>query len=553
MRISTEWFVADFETTGVDYYEQYGCTKVWLWAVCDKEANIDNWGGDIESFIAWLKKHTGKTIYFHNLKFDGSFLVDYLLKNGYTYTDKISNTTHCINPLIGDMGQWYSMKISFSKGKYVTILDSLKVLPFKVEQIAKDFNLPILKGKIDYNDYNITEEKLSYVFNDVRIVAMALKAIKAEGMTKMTTASCAYHEYSKSKTAEVLRILDPELDKEFLIEWRNAYRGGRSQVNPYYAEKILHNVYRYDINSMYPWVMYTQPMPYGRPIKCTRPGKYSFELYKLKISFTLKRGHLPCILKKSNMWLDDSYYVDSDGIIDLWISSPDFTLLKRHYKIDFIQYETIWGFYTSKELFKEYIDKWYGKKQIDEGAKRIVDKLMLNSLYGKFGSNCEGKHKIPTIEDNKVKYIDSEVEDMKKYYLPRAIAVTSWAHLRLDDGIEDIGVENFIYCDTDSIHSLKQMSNKLVDNKELGKYKLEAIEDVSKYIRQKTYIYHTDKEGTRITCAGMTDKLKEEFVNMHINDAFEQFRKGLVVTGKLLPKRVNGGTILYETTFEIKQ
>ena len=40
---------------------------------------------------------------------------------------------------------------------------------------------------------------------------------------------------------------------------------------------------------------------------------------------------------------------------------------------------------------------------------------------------------------------------------------------------------------------------------------------------------------------------------MHIDDAFEQFKKGLVVTGKLLPKRVNGGTILYETTFEIKQ
>ena len=177
---------------------------------------------------------------------------------------------------------------------------------------------------------------------------------------------------------------------------------------------------------------------------------------------------------------------------------------------------------------------------------------MLNSLYGKFGSNPEGQHKIPKLdEDNILSFDNSEVEEMKSYYLPVAIAVTSWAHKKIDDGIHMTGIENFVYVDTDSIHTLGTLPDDEIDQTILGKYKLEGIETISKYVRQKCYVYLQDDKYT-ITCAGMTDEMKSNVIKQYGKNIFTEFKSGFSCNGKLIPKRVKGGTILYETTFTIK-
>ena len=235
---------------------------MWLYAICDENANVITIGEDIEDFIQYLRKLTGKVVYFHNLKFDGDFIVSYLLSHGWQCFTDLKDVETGFTILMGEMGEFYGIDIRFSKKQTVHIHDSLKLLPFKVAQIAKDFNLPILKGEIDYEVYerNPTTEK--YISHDIQIIAMALKQIKEEGMTKMTTASCAYGAYSSMRTKEYMSYQFPELSDDFLTEWREAYRGGRSQVNPLYKGKILENVRRYDINSMYPAVMYNEKLPY---------------------------------------------------------------------------------------------------------------------------------------------------------------------------------------------------------------------------------------------------------------------------------------------------
>ena len=85
----------------------------------------------------------------------------------------------------------------------------------------------------------------------------------------------------------------------------------------------------------------------------------------------------------------------------------------------------------------------------------------------------------------------------------------------------------------------------------LGKFKLEGVEIKSKYVRQKCYIYK-DEKGINITCAGMPDNMKEASITIHGEDLFTLFGTGFKMFGKLIPKRVKGGTVLYETTFEIK-
>ena len=552
--VSDKWYVADFETTNYDFYTQYGYTKVWLYAICDMNAEITKYGTSIEDFISFIRTLYGKSIYFHNLKFDGTFIIDYLLSWNYEYTEDLKNVNRGFSVLIGEMGEYYSITIKFSKGKQVHIYDSLKLLPFKVEKIAKDFGLPILKGKIDYGRYIVDNESLSYIYNDVRIVAMALKQIKENGMTKMTTASCAYSQYTSMRSDTFLLNAFPQLDDDILDKFREAYRGGRSQVNPLFQNKILKDVKRYDINSMYPYIMHDMELPYGYPIKITEPNTFKFEIYHIQTAFMLKSGHLPSLLKKGHLYAgDDTYYIDTDGIEDIWITNIDLELLYRNYDILFIKYLELYGFQTSKLLFYDYIDKWYAQKSVDKGAKKAVDKFMLNCLYGKYGSKHKGYHKIPILDEisGVYKLIKSEEESMKHYYLPIAIAVTSYAHLLIDNAIHSTGLSNFVYCDTDSVHTLGSLPDNMVHPTQLGKFKLEGIEEKSKYVRQKCYIYK-DEKGINITCAGMPDNMKEAAINIYGEDLFTLFGTGFKMFGKLIPKRVKGGTVLYETTFEIK-
>ena len=177
-------FTADFETCTWLENETY----VWAWATCEigNEENlvIDN---NIDSFIEYCKKQHNATFYFHNLKFDAEFIIYWCLTNGFTHAEKKEDIkSNTFTTLISDMGQFYQMTIYFYKGnkkvKKVTFIDSLKIIPFSVEEIAKSFNLPISKLKIDYNEYReighiLSVEEKEYIKNDVLIVAKALKTI----------------------------------------------------------------------------------------------------------------------------------------------------------------------------------------------------------------------------------------------------------------------------------------------------------------------------------------------------------------------------------------
>lgn len=556
-----KWYVADFETTSKRYYEEHGYTKVWLWAVSDSNANIVKYGDSIETFIDWCKENNGTLVFFHNLKFDGSFILNYLLENNFKYIDNIKTTdSKGFSALLGDMGEFYQIKINFSSHSHITIQDSLKIIPLKVKVIAKAFNLPIQKEIIDYDKYEINETTLSYIYNDVKIVAMALKFFRDKGFIKMTIGSNAYNDFKESCKLPSSRY--PRLDREWLKEWRGAYRGGRSQVNPRYADKILHNVNRYDINSMYPYTMVHYPMPYGHPIEMNEVGLWKFELYEVYIDFTLKEGHLPTLLKTATLYnrTGDTYYTDSDGIIELKISNIDLELLKRHYDIRYLKYKKIYGFKTTTDMFKDWVMKYYNLKAVSTGGMRLMYKLIINNLYGKFGSKPTGQNKIPVMTADGLGFKYSEISDRGQYYLPVAIAVTSYAHKMIDDAIMLTGYDNFVYCDTDSVHTLGTLPDNIVDNKEIGKFKLESTETISKYVRQKCYIYKEDNKW-QVTCSGMTESLKEYMVREYGDDIINQFKVGLHLDEnsphitrndmKLRPKQVKGGVILEEVPFSL--
>src|SRR6185312_11877109 len=114
-------------------------------------------GNSLDEFMEFVEKEKCD-LYFHNLKFDGSFIVNWLLSNGWKWThkdkDKEFGQAGTFSTTISNMGQWYVVDICYGyrgrKKLHSIVFDSLKKLPFPVKRIAKAFKLEVLKGDIDY-------------------------------------------------------------------------------------------------------------------------------------------------------------------------------------------------------------------------------------------------------------------------------------------------------------------------------------------------------------------------------------------------------------------
>lgn len=566
-------YTADFETATWLENETY----VWAWAVSEI-GNPDNIiiGESIETFIEWCIKHHNTTLYFHNLKFDGEFIISYLFNNGYEYViDKKERKEKTFTTLISDMGLFYTIEIYFEiKGKRIkkiTIMDSLKILNMSVDMVAKSFGLPISKLELDYNrprevGYHLQDYEKDYIKNDVKIMSMALDVMFKERLDYMTAASDGLHDFKKTHTESKFKRMFPKLNYEVWKDMRKAYRGGFTYLNPIYKEKDVGEGVVLDVNSLYPSVMYEKPMPIGEPVLFQ--GKYEddkvYPLYIQMISccFEIKENKIPTIqIKKSLNFLDNEYLTSSNGeIVTLVLSSVDLKLFLEQYEVYELSYECGWKFKAMNGIFKDYIDKWIKVKieSTKNGNKgmRSIAKLMLNSLYGKFATSMDIQSKHPYIEDGVVKYELGEKEQRDGLYLPIGIFITSYAREKTirtsqaikDYSIEKYGVDMYCYSDTDSIHTLlpieelKQFCD--IDDVALGKWKHESTFTKARFVRQKTYLESIDGE-VKITCAGMP---KECYKYVE----WEKFKQGFTCGGKLTFKHVVGGVKLVETDFTIK-
>ena len=571
-------FTADFETIT----REEDC-RVWAWAVSEI-GNYENtlYGNDIESFIKFCSySKANYVLYFHNLKFDGEYIIYYLLSNGYTFIkDKKDKTDKTFTTLISDMGQFYSIEIYFKvykkKVNKVTIYDSLKILNFSVDQIAKDFNLPIRKLDLEYNEYRevgheLTEHEKEYIRNDVQIMSQALEVMFNAGLTKITIGSDALSNYKKVNLNfnKYFPVLPFDIDTDI----RKSYRGGFTYLNPIYKGKEVGEGYVLDVNSLYPACMTYEVLPFGEPLFFE--GKYEPDpLYKLYVqmmtcSFKVKEGMIPTIqIKNSLSFLPNEYLESSEGdIVTLVLTSVDLELFFKHYDVYDIEYIAGWKFKGTKGLFTEYIDHWTkekikAKKDNNPSMYRI-SKLMLNSLYGKFGLNPLVKSKFPYLEDDVVKYGFFPTEERKPVYIPVASFITSYARKRTIESSQAIkdyskwryGEDYYIYSDTDSIH-LKyidpvELANIIeVDDYKLGAWKVESEFVRGKYLRQKCYIEQSPTGEMNVTVAGLPKKLADLVT-------FDNFKEGFTTEGmegekKLTYKHVKGGVLLVETDFTIK-
>lgn len=612
------------------------------------------------------------TIYYHNLKFDGSFWLSYFIgtlklkeaaikpKEGVvelSWIDKYKMRSGEFKYMISSLGYWYSITVKIGV-HYIEFRDSLKILPLSVKALGKGFKTKHQKLNMKYEGYRyagceITDEEKEYIANDVLVVKEALEVMLSEGHNSSTIGSCCMKEFKDEFDPKQYEQLFPNLyeipiDKDEYGSStagdyvRKSYRGGWCYLVPEKSCKKYHNGTTADVNSLYPSMMSSESgnlYPIGEPTfwkgnyipeeattyKGISPYYGVYYFIRIKTQFRIKEGYLPFIqikhdlaykpnecLKTSDVYFKKKgeqtgkYYskieeLDGtirDAYVILTMTQTDYKLFQEHYEL--YNTEILDGCYFRARLaiFDEYIEKYKQMKLNNKGAKRQIAKLFLNNLYGKMATSQDSSFKYAYLKDDgSLSYYTVIEKEKKPGYIPIGSAITSYARnftIRAAQA-NYYGPDNpgFIYADTDSIHcdlSPEQMKGITVHDKNFCCWKLESCWDTGYFVRQKAYVERVTHENLELIsepyynmkCAGMPENSKLLFLSSMGDDVAKKqldellddsgrelteeeleflqtkrkltdFKIGLEVPGKLMPKQIPGGTILVPTNYKMRE
>lgn len=183
MRYKNTIHIGDFETsTG----NTDGSTNVYLWGYSTLDKKHRYSGVNLDEFFSSIYHHKVKRIYFHNLKWDGNFIVNWLLENNIMPIDEIFTTPDTPNTwswMCDTNSTIYDLQVNY-KGHVIKFSDTAKLLMSSVDNLGKMLGLP--KLEIDYHKYKYFEtisdvppDLISYLWRDIDIVIDVLKQFKS--------------------------------------------------------------------------------------------------------------------------------------------------------------------------------------------------------------------------------------------------------------------------------------------------------------------------------------------------------------------------------------
>ena len=545
-------YTADFETNNFNDEK----ANVWAWDLCNINT-LEHWTGTtLECFFNFLPKikYKHSIIYFHNLKFDGTFILLHLLKNNYKYVNTKASKLQSLEftCLIDNMKRFYSISFNL-KGKIFEVRDSLKKIPLSVSAIAKAWSLPILKGEIDYKaireeGHILTDNEVEYIRHDTEIVARAIYDFYKQDMKNLTLSADCMHVYKQIIGKEKFDSYFPVLPEKVDAYIRNALLGGICYAKE--TNTILHDIKCYDVNSMYPSVMFNFPLPYGYPVhKKGKPilKKEEIAILHIKLACEIKPNHFNCLMYSAhNLFAKNVFIESTEGEeLDIYITSFELEEIKKHYETS-ITYIDAYVFKTSRNLFTDYVEKFYNEKKNATGGARQLAKFKLNMLFGRFGLNPRRIQQIPFIGENgELKFLKGAETIEDSVYTAISVCITSYARCKKLIPAVQANWENFIYCDTDSMFLKDDAKEIEVDKSKLGAWDLEKTFKDIKIIGPKTYTGVLENGGKYTRICGAPDMIKKQI-------ELGNFEEGREFYGKLQHKNVDGGVVLKETTFTLK-
>ncbi|MFN7611021.1 MAG: DNA polymerase, partial [bacterium] len=360
-----------------------------------------------------VPKNRNKVVYVHNLsRFDGIFLINSLL------------SSFNIKPVIRD-NQIYSInirtipntiKLNVKKIPNVTIHlhDSFLMLPSTLRNLSHEFNVRSKKGYFPYkfvnadnlnyvgkippleffsnippkeynslsrDQWNLKDEGISYLISDLtvlhEVMSVFSKNIFADYILDikdyLTLPSLAFAIFRSSFFDKAKNKLPIIKYSRFAFLEEGYYGGSVDLYKP-----SGNQVYCYDAVSLYPFSMLND-MPVGDAIYSNDPNLsnwFGFLRVKVKCPDNLLNPILP--FRK-----EDGTVIHPVGS---WTGVYFSEELKNAEKLGY-KFEILEGlkFERGSDIFKDYFEHFFKLKSENSEIKRKIGKLMLNSLYGRFG------------------------------------------------------------------------------------------------------------------------------------------------------------------------
>lgn len=480
---------------------------------------------DFVDFIIHVAKKKKKVIFYaHNGgDFDFVRLFPYLLQ-------ALGEPTKIIT-IHGRLVYFY---YKFSDCKII-FKDTYLLIPTALKNFDKLFELDVSKQKIE-NITKLSKTNFEKVKEYCRMDCIVLKngfykfceyvntlfRMNVNLEKTLTLPSLAFKYFKKQSKYDI-----PNISSQLL---RHAYTGGRTEIfRLWYDDEF----YVYDVNSMYPFVMQTYKYPVSTIVKSepdlTKEGisivkvygqkydDYPFAFYKDDITKKLYFPifDIPKIIIRNNFELRRMKELGYDfDVIRSYISE------ENGYLFDFI-----------KEMYEQR------KRLKNEGKIGLSEilKLLMNSIYGKFGQN-KNREEIWFSDDFNLNtrfyfkwgsgqyYVNTKTFFKKSVFSNLLIAsyITAYARSHLYNLMKQC--YNPLYVDTDSCFSVKKLS----EGNGLGDVKLESIGVNFISLQPKVYIYKKESDDIVVKAKGFPKKIFDKF-NVEHTDVVLAYLKNVGV------------------------
>lgn len=435
-----------------------------------------------------LAKDETIVIYVHNLHYEFHFLRS-------VYPDIRNEEVFAVGPR-------KPVKLSLYEGRVV----------FKCSYILTNMSLGqwtakmgVEYGKLDGDKFDyektrmpwdpLTDYELEYCRNDVLGLIEALKVQLDTRHDTLATVPLTSTGYVRRDVKRVMRnwsywgLQSVQPAPEVYIALRQAFRGGDTHANRYYAGVILDDVGSSDRSSSYPEVCINHEFPMGtlrrESEESLRQLRRCIRLHRaclVRIYFTglrLRDPYDPCpyISYAKVMEVDRNrlreYILDNGRIMSapcgsLTMTDVDWQIFEKQYTWDTLEVTDLW---TTKydflpDMLRALIISYYDNKTRLKGVAGQelyydLAKALLNSIYGLQAQDpCKPStvYNVDHDPDRDLFYLEEGDipallrKSAKQPYgsYQWGVWVTAWARWELRQAI-DLAGDNFVYCDTDSV------------------------------------------------------------------------------------------------------